>query len=244
MAESNVKSKTEKGKTNFPAPCGTDREHMALKNLQLVTGDLEENCYLLWKDGQKDAIVFDPGDEAERIDAELKKRGLTVVAFLQTHCHGDHIGALTPMKEKYPAAPIYCPGEEVDWLDRPTLNLSYFYGKPVTGPKPEKIIRDGDLIEAAGFQLRAIHVPGHSPGGTAFFVDPGDGAPHLFCGDILFASGIGRTDLPGGSGEEVLVSGIQEKLFILPETTVVHPGHGPDTTIGEEKESNPFCGLG
>lgn len=218
---------------------------MALKNLQLVTGDLEENCYLLWKDGTNEAVVFDPGDEAPRIDAELKKRALSVAAFIQTHCHGDHIGALTPMKALYPNAPIYCPEAEVEWLQRPTLNLSYFYGVSITGPKPEHIVRDGDVIDIAGLQLRAIHVPGHSPGGTAYFVNPGDGSPpHLFCGDILFKSGIGRTDLPGGAGEEVLIEGIQAKLFILPDEAIVHPGHGPDTTIGAEKESNPFCGLG
>lgn len=224
---------------------GMDEEHMALRNLQLVTGDLEENCYLLWKDGQSEAIVFDPGDEAGRIHAEIAKRGLTAAAFLQTHCHGDHIAALTPMKALYPKAPLYVPEAEVEWLQRPTLNLSYFYGTPVTGPKPDALVRDGDVIDAAGLKLRAIHVPGHSPGGTAFFVEADDGGPpHLFCGDILFSSGIGRTDLPGGAGEDVLIEGIRSKLFILPENTIVHPGHGPETTIGDEKESNPYCGLG
>jgi hydroxyacylglutathione hydrolase len=217
---------------------------MSLKWQQIVTGDLEENCYLLWRDGAKDAIVFDPGDEPEKIERIMKKHGVAPGAFLLTHCHGDHIGALTPLKTAHPNAPLWCPAAEEDWLQRPTLNLSYFYGVSITGPKPEHLINDGDVIEACGLTLRAIHVPGHSPGGTGFFIEDDTGqAPHLFCGDILFAGGIGRTDLPGGSGELLLIDGIREKLFTLPENTIVHPGHGPETTIGEERESNPFCGL-
>lgn len=209
---------------------------------QFVVGDLEENCYFLWRDGSDAAIVFDPGDEAERLLDELKQRKLRVATFIQTHCHGDHIGALTPMKAAYPDAPLYCPEAEEEWLQRPTLNLSYFFGVSITGPKPEHLVRHEDVIDAAGFKLRAILVPGHSPGSTAYFLEE-DGERHLISGDILFAGGIGRTDLPGGSGEEVLVSGIREKIFPLPEDTIIYPGHGPTTTIGEEKESNPFCGV-
>jgi len=212
-----------------------------LKTLMLVTGDLQENCYFLWKDGQNEAIVFDPGAEADRIDRELRARKLKVAAFIQTHCHGDHIAALTPLKQIYSDAPLYCPEAEVEWLQRPTLNLSFFYGYSVTGPVPEHQVKDGDIIRAAGLELRAIHVPGHSPGGTAYFVEDGK-TPHLFCGDILFAGSIGRTDLPGGEGEELLVGGIREKLFVLPEETIIHPGHGAESTIGEEREFNPYCG--
>ncbi len=209
---------------------------------KFTVGDLEENCYFLWKDGSDAAIVFDPGDEAERLLKELKVRKLRVAAFVQTHCHGDHIGALTPMKAAYPDAPLYCPKDEEEWLQRPTLNLSYFFGVSITGPKPEHLVKHGDIVDAGGLKLRAIHVPGHSPGGTAYFVEEA-GERHLVCGDILFASGIGRTDLPGGAGEDVLIEGIREKLFVLPDDTVIYPGHGPTSTIGEEKESNPFCGV-
>lgn len=213
-----------------------------LKTLMLVTGDLQENCYFLWKAGSDEAVVFDPGAEAERIDQELRRHKLKVAAFVQTHCHGDHISALTPLKAIYPNAPLYCPEAEVEWLQRPTLNLSFFYGYSVTAPVPEHTVKDGDIIRAAGLELRAIHVPGHSPGGTAYFVEDAKAAPHLYCGDILFAGSIGRTDLPGGGGEEQLVSGIREKLFVLPDETIIHPGHGEESTIGEEKESNPYCG--
>jgi hydroxyacylglutathione hydrolase len=219
-------------------------DEMALKVLRLVTGDLQENCYLLWQEGSLEAIVFDPGDEAPRINSELKVKSLKVAAFLQTHCHGDHIGALTPLKKIYPDAPLYVHEAEADWLQRPTLNLSYFYGVSITGPKPDHLVRHDDKIDVAGLSFRAIHVPGHSPGSTAYYVEQPGGPPHLFGGDVLFQGSIGRTDLPGGEGEEVLVEGIREKLFVLPDETIVHPGHGPDTTIGDEKENNPFCGLG
>ena len=214
-----------------------------LNTLQLCVGPLQENCYFLWVEGQGECICFDPGDEADVLQAELKRRKLTVVAFLQTHCHGDHIGALAPMKAAFPSAPLYVPEAELSWLSRPTLNLSYFVGGSVTAPAADFPVREGDEIKAAGLSLKAIHVPGHSPGGTAYYIKPDEGVPHLFCGDILFAGGIGRTDLPGGEGMDLLVEGIREKLFVLPEETAVHPGHGLETSIGEEKRSNPFCGL-
>lgn len=216
-----------------------------LQSVQIVTGDLFENCYLLWKKDGRAAIVFDPGDEAEKIRAELDERGLGVAAFVLTHCHGDHIGALTAMKAMFPAAPVYVPEDEKDWLSRPLLNLSYFVGGSVTGPKPDHLVADGDDLNLAGLALKAYHVPGHSPGGTAYFVQGHDGErPRLYCGDILFQASIGRTDLPGGAGADVLVAGIREKLFALPDATIVHPGHGPETTIGDEKEFNPYCAQG
>jgi glyoxylase-like metal-dependent hydrolase (beta-lactamase superfamily II) len=206
----------------------------------LVTGSLEENCYLLWSKGGNEAAVIDPGDEAGRIDAALKKLKLRPAALLLTHCHGDHIGAVQPLKELHPQALIYAPAEEAQWLQRPALNLSYFVGAAITCPPADCLVRGGDELKVAGLALRAIHVPGHTPGGTAFYV--AGSPPHLFCGDILFAGGIGRTDLPGGSSQEALVKNIREKLFVLPPETVVHPGHGPESTIGEEQANNPYCG--
>ncbi|MFH0938692.1 MAG: MBL fold metallo-hydrolase [Planctomycetota bacterium] len=216
---------------------------MAIKILRIVTGDLQENCYLLWQSDQNETVIFDAGAEAERINDELKKRSLIPVAFLQTHCHGDHLGALTDLKALYPAAALYVPEAEAKWLRQSTLNLSYFLGANITAPEADHLVHDGDEIKIAGLTVRAIHVPGHSPGGTAYFVEADENqSPHLFCGDILFSGSIGRTDLPGGAGEKILVANIRKKLFTLPAETIVHPGHGPDTTIGEEKASNPFCG--
>ena len=216
---------------------------MSIQTFLIVTGQLDENCYFLWRQGSKDAIVFDPGADEDVIESELKQRGFSIAAFLQTHCHGDHIGALTPLKALYPSAKLYVPEAEAEWLQRPTLNLSYFMGVSITGPKPDELVRDGDILKIAGMTMIAIHIPGHSPGGTAYYVESGGETPHLFCGDILFKGGIGRTDFPGSAGEDALVAGIREKLFVLPEATIVHPGHGPQTTIGKEKLNNPFCAL-
>lgn len=215
-----------------------------LRSLQLVTGMVQENCYLLWREGAGECLVIDPGDEAERIQAAMSDRKLAPTAFVLTHCHGDHIGAIRDLKAAFPDVPVYCPREEEAWLAKPTLDLSYFMGQSVTAPPPEELVDDGDELKLAGLVLKAILVPGHSPGGTAYFVEDGDGrAPHLFDGDILFAQGIGRTDLPGCSSHEALVAGIRERLFTLPDETIVHPGHNEETTIGDEKRLNPFCGL-
>ncbi len=216
---------------------------MALNTLKFVTGDLEENCFVVWTDGSPEAAVFDPGWDAEIILEALRSRGLTVAALLLTHCHGDHIGALGALKTAFPAAPIFVPEAEKDWLTRPTLNLSYFYGFSIIAPPGDVLVNDGDDVRVAGLRFKAIHVPGHSPGGTAYYIAPENQRPHLYCGDILFQRSIGRTDLPGGAGEEVLVDGIREKLFVLPDNTIVFPGHGEETTIGGEKESNPYCGM-
>jgi hydroxyacylglutathione hydrolase len=216
---------------------------VSLKTVALSTGELETNCYLLWPDGGGAAAVFDPGGDAAKIEKELKRRTLTPAAFLLTHCHFDHFGALGELKEKFPQAPIHIPALEAEWLARPTLNLSYFFGTPITGPKAEHPVQPDEVIQFAGLALRAIHVPGHSPGSMAYYAEAPGGAPHVFSGDILFCGGIGRGDLPGATGEEAIVTGIREKLFVLPDDTIVHPGHGPETTIGAEKRSNPFCGV-
>jgi hydroxyacylglutathione hydrolase len=214
---------------------------MSLRIEQLVTGELEANCYLVWDDEGTDAVVIDPGGDEEEIRAALLKHGLTPAAFLITHCHCDHIGALKELKEAFPNATVCVPEAEATWLQRPTLNLSYFFDASITGPDHDRTVADGDTLELAGLEVQAMNVPGHSPGSMVYMVSNGQ-KPHIFGGDILFANSIGRADLPGGAGEEALVANIREKLFTLPDETVVHPGHGPDTTIGKEKEDNPFCG--
>ena len=215
---------------------------MKVQTLLLETGPLQENCYLLWPAGAREVLIFDAGDDADVILRTLRDKKLTPAAFLQTHCHGDHIGALGALKAQYPAAPLYVHPAEAKWLGDPVLNLSYFAGAAAKAPAADRFVEDGGEIALAGLRLKAIHVPGHSPGGTAYFLAAvAPDLPHLFCGDILFAGSIGRVDLPGGESEEVLVSNIRSKLFVLPAETIVHPGHGPETTIGQEKETNPYC---
>jgi hydroxyacylglutathione hydrolase len=229
-------------------PKAKKKDEGALKTLRLTVGALEANCYLLWRTtgpALDQALVFDPGDEADRICEELERRKLAPAAFLVTHCHCDHIGALAGLKTAFPAVPIVAPEAEGAFLGRPTLNLSYFMGGAFKAPDADRLVKPDEEFELAGFKLRAIHCPGHSPGGTAYFVeDPEGGPPHLFCGDIIFAGGIGRGDLPGGEGEVELIANIRQILFKLPQETLVHPGHGGETSLGQEKAFNPFCGEG
>jgi glyoxylase-like metal-dependent hydrolase (beta-lactamase superfamily II) len=238
---------------------------------RVVVGGLETNCWVLWRGPALGgtpatplpAVVFDPGADAEEILRVLKSRNLTPALFLLTHCHGDHLGALGELKAAFPEAQIGVHEAERHWPEKPTLNLSIFVGKPISAPPPDALLRDGDAVASAerlGLPLKVIHVPGHSPGGAAFYLPPpqeaskagasdevreaaGAETPLLFCGDILFADGIGRGDLPGGEGVEVLARRIREKLMGLPEETEVLPGHGPRTTIGKEKRNNPYCGA-
>jgi len=215
----------------------------SIHSLQVTTGDsYQENCYILWLAGTFDAVVFDPGESVPEIRAALKENNLQIAAFLQTHCHFDHIAGLGALKMSFPAAPLYVPEIEAEWLSRPTLNLSYFCGGAITAPPADKLVKENDEISVAGMRFRAIHVPGHSPGSMVYFVQPSEGPPHAVAGDTLMRGSIGRGDLPGGEGEDVLVSNIQQRLFTLPGLTLVHPGHGLETTIDREKLTNPFCG--
>ncbi len=194
---------------------------------------------MVWNDGAAEAVVVDAGWDAEIILEALRSRGLAVTAQVLTHCHGDHIGAVGAVKEAFPTAPIYVPEAEQDWLSRPTLNLSYFYGFSIVAPPGDVLVNEGNVFELAGLQLKAIHVPGHSPGGTAYLISPAGSRPHLYCGDILFRNGIGRTDLPGGAGEAVLVEGIREKIFRAARRhdCLPRPRRRNDNWLREEKQS-------
>jgi len=233
-----VRFQCEQEDTDMP------NEGPQLQTLCLAVGELQENCFLLWRKDDDRALVFDPGEEAERIQEELKKRALTPAAFVLTHTHCDHIAALGDLKKAYPDVPILVPEAEAECLARPTLNLSYFISGGFSAPEADRQIKPDEVFECAGFSIKAIHCPGHSPGGTAYFIEDPGGPPHLFCGDIIFCGSIGRGDLPGGEGEDVLIANIRKILFELPNETIVHTGHGPETTLGKEKGFNPICGVG
>lgn len=200
-----------------------------------------ENSYLVWKHGGAEAFVIDPGFEPELILEQIEERGLTLVAIVNTHSHLDHIAGNAAMKEAYPDAPVIIGHGEATFLTDPNLNRSAFYGMPLTSPPADRTVLDGGVLELAGLTMDVREIPGHSPGHVVFVIR--DVAPTLVLGgDVLFRGSVGRTDFPGGSFN-LLKQGIHEKLWPLPDDTVVYPGHGPVTTIGHEKRTNPFVGV-
>lgn len=196
-------------------------------------------AYLAWLTGGTDAIVVDPGFDTDTILSTLRRENLKLVAILNTHGHADHIAGNAALKDAYPDASLVIGRNETRLLIDADANLSAPFGMPFTSPPADRVVDDGERIEVAGFTFEVREIPGHSPGSVVFVCDQFD-TPFVFGGDVLFAGSVGRTDL-GGNGPQ-LISGIREKLFNLPDGTLVLPGHGPPTTVGEEKRTNPFAG--
>jgi hydroxyacylglutathione hydrolase len=196
---------------------------------KIVVGPLEVNCYILGCPRTFEAVVIDPGAEPEKIKKRLKNRSLKIKFIVNTHGHGDHIGANAQL-----SAPIYVHRLDAEFLSSPQLNLSGMFGCSVTSPLPAGLLEQGQLLQAGSISLTVIHTPGHTPGGIC--LNAGD---CIFTGDTLFAQGIGRTDIPGASQQDLLQS-IKEKLFALPDEAAIYPGHGPASSIGKEKRNNPF----
>jgi glyoxylase-like metal-dependent hydrolase (beta-lactamase superfamily II) len=205
----------------------------------IVSQPFAENTYVVWLSRRQDGLVIDPGLEPELILDFLREQGLTPAAILNTHGHADHIGGNEALKQAYPLAPLIIGADEAHLLTDAVANLSAPFGMPVTSPPADRTVREGDAVEAAGIRLEVLDVPGHSPGHVVFLYRA---QPFLvFGGDVLFRGSIGRYDFPGSDGR-LLLEGIRGKLFTLPPDTVVYPGHGPVTTIGHEKRTNPFVG--
>lgn len=209
-----------------------------MKIKTIVTGLFQENCYIV-SFGNK-SLIIDPGDNPEEILRACD--GLDVKYILLTHAHVDHVGALKPICDAFsdlqdPPKILMHKGD-VFLLELAPSMAKYFGYDIQEPPEPSGFIEDGDEIDFAGLKIKVIHVPGHSPGGVSYYISDGS-EKHLFTGDILFAGSIGRTDLPGGNYNQ-LIYGIKTKLLVLPPETIVYPGHGPTTTVGREKISNPF----
>jgi glyoxylase-like metal-dependent hydrolase (beta-lactamase superfamily II) len=203
----------------------------------LVSMPFEENTYVAWLPGRDDAVVIDPGLEPDVILDFLRDEGLTPAAILNTHGHADHIAGNEAMKRAFPDAPLIVGARETPLLADAGLNLSAGFGFEVVSPPADRTVAEGDVVEAAGLRFEVFDVPGHSPGHVVYVFR---GPPCLvFGGDVLFRGGVGRTDFPGGDAR-LLFDGIRAKLFTLPPETVVYPGHGPVTTIGHERGTNPF----
>ncbi|WP_022667973.1 MBL fold metallo-hydrolase [Desulfospira joergensenii] len=204
---------------------------MIIKKLEV--GPIMANCYILGCEETNEAVVIDPGDEADKILMELAKSELKVKYLINTHGHFDHVGANKRMKEATNAVLAIHPGDE-PMLGELSRSASMFGLAAENSPPPDLLLNHGDEVSFGKITLRVIHTPGHSRGGICLYTQG-----HLFAGDTLFAGSIGRTDLPGGD-YDTLISNIKEKLLDLPEDTVVYTGHGPETSIGNEKRMNPF----
>ncbi|MET3574770.1 MBL fold metallo-hydrolase [Bhargavaea ullalensis] len=202
----------------------------------IALGPVQANCYIAEAENGE-CLIFDPGGEPERLIGELGKMGLRPSAVYLTHAHFDHIGALEGIRDEY-GIPAHLHEEEKAWLSDPMQNGSGRYpGLPqIRMAGPEGVLSGEQEHEAGPFRFRTLHVPGHSPGSVAYYF-PDEGV--AVAGDALFKGSIGRTDLPGGDHGK-LIRSIHDKLLTLPEETVVLPGHGGPTTIGDEMASNPF----
>jgi len=203
---------------------------------QLSVGPIQANCFILGCEKTKEAAVIDPGDEADRILLTLAESKLSVKYIINTHGHFDHVGANKRLKE-VTGADLMIHKEDVPMLEQLTATAGSFGLSAENSPGPDKLLEDGETITFGEITLQVIHTPGHSRGGVSLYTD---GA--LFVGDTLFAGSIGRTDLPGGD-YSVLIASIQNKLFPLGDDVTVYTGHGPETTIGHEKRTNPFAKL-
>jgi glyoxylase-like metal-dependent hydrolase (beta-lactamase superfamily II) len=197
--------------------------------------------YLFWRTGRTDAVVIDPGFDTQSILDLLVQAQRRPAAILNTHGHVDHIAGNEAMKAAFPDSPLIIGRNEAHLLRDPAANMSANFGLPILSPEADRLVGDGDRFEAAGFTFTVREIPGHSPGSVIFLCDEFD-PKIVFGGDVLFAGSVGRTDL--GGDFPLLRSGIHEKLFALPDSTRVFPGHGPDTTVGRERRSNPFVGEG
>jgi hydroxyacylglutathione hydrolase len=202
-----------------------------------TVGPVQENCYIVRADAERTrAVIVDPGDEPERLLAAIDSLGVKIEAILLTHCHFDHIGAVAPVA-RATGAPVYCPE-----IERPLLADITSWTPPGFGPfesyEPEHLVKGGERLSLAGMVLDVLFTPGHSPGHVTYALRSPD-HPALLSGDVLFQGSVGRVDLPGGDWP-TLERSIESLLRAYPADTVVYPGHMGVTTLGRERDSNPF----
>jgi hydroxyacylglutathione hydrolase len=202
-------------------------------------GPLHCNCTILGDELTHEAVVVDPGDNLPEILSRLQKHGLTLRQIIVTHAHIDHVGGAALLK-KVTGAPVFLNKHDLELLGAMEMQAGWLgVPTPEVAP-PDASADDRTKIGLAALPAEVIHTPGHTPGSICLLF-PGQNL--LLAGDTLFAGSIGRTDLPGGDGRQILRS-LRERLLVLPDTTRVLPGHGPETTIGEERQSNPFLQPG
>ena len=203
-------------------------------------GPFETNCYVIHPREQNTCWIVDAGFEPEELIAYVQRRALVPEALVLTHAHADHIAGVREVLTAFPGTPVWIHEAERDWLGDPQLNLSAAMGLGVTAPGPDATLTHDQELDLGGSRWRVLHTPGHSPGGITLYCES---AGLALVGDALFAGSIGRTDFPCCSFE-TLAASIREQLYPLPDATRALPGHGPETTIGREKATNPFVRAG
>jgi len=199
---------------------------------KMAVGMLGANCYIVGCEETKKCAIIDPGGNPEKIQNVIAKAELEVVMILLTHGHGDHISGAVQLKKKY-GCPILLHGDDVEMAEDADLNHSDRFGAKVEFT-PDRCVHEFEELEVGNKKLLILHTPGHTKGGISIKLDD-----DLFSGDTLFCGSVGRHDLYGGNGRQ-LIKSIKEKIYTLNDNVVVHPGHGPETTVGREKKSNPF----
>lgn len=205
-----------------------------IKIEKITLGVCQTNTYFIYREGSSDIIVFDPADRGEYLFSKFQEKGFNVAAILLTHGHFDHILGIEDL-QKHTDAKLYASEDEAELAKDIELNCSQMFRRECS-VNPDILFSDGEKVTLTDIELEVIKTPGHTVGGCCYYIEE---AGFLISGDTLFLESVGRTDLPTGS-MGTLIRSIKEKLFILPDETIVYPGHGPATTIEHEKEYNPF----
>ncbi len=205
-----------------------------LKVEQYVVGAVMTNCYFAVNEDTREMLVIDPGDSAKKLIGKIKEKKLAPAAVLLTHGHFDHAGGAEEIAKEF-GIPVYAEEHEKETLENPSINLCGMIGTKEVY-HADKFVKDGDILDLAGFSIQVLHTPGHTKGGCCYYLEKEQA---VFAGDTLFHDSVGRSDFPGGSAS-VLIQSIRDKLMPLPDDVKVYPGHNDITTIGWERKYNPF----
>lgn len=206
---------------------------------RFVLGSVGTNCYLVWNKDTKEAVIVDPADHASKLQQELESHQLTLKAVLLTHGHFDHIMATNDLCRTY-TVPVYCHKEEVELLEDATKNLSAYMGDSgAFTMTASHLVEDNEKLELLGQTIEVLHTPGHTKGGVCYYFVQEN---CMFVGDTIFLESVGRTDFPTGN-MNVLLQSIQSKIYSKHNEICLYPGHGPATSIGYEKENNPYTTM-